>query len=52
MQLSKKDLADKYLELKEGVLKESLFTPEQKDMYLLGWLDCALYVMRKEDIND
>ena len=47
-----KDLYEQYNKVREKLEKDSFYTPEQRTMYLVGWLDCALYVLREEEKND
>lgn len=44
-------LQKKYKELKQRLKNSDSFNQQQKDMYLLGWLDCSLFVI-KESEND
>lgn len=44
-------LIEKYKEVKEQVKDKKHFTEEQLSMYMLGWLDCSLYVLREQE-ND
>lgn len=46
------ELNEKYRQLKIDLAKEKNFTDLQKAYYLLGWLDCSLYVLEKEQDND
>lgn len=41
----------KYEEIKERVKEEKHFTEEQLTMYMLGWLDCSLFVLGEQE-ND
>lgn len=47
-----KDLYEQYNKIREKLEKDNFYTPEQRTMYLVGWLDCALYVLREEEKND
>lgn len=44
-------LQEKYKKLKQELQDNESFNQQQKDMYLLGWLDCSLFVI-KEIEND
>lgn len=46
------ELSEKYRQLKIDLAKDKHFTDLQKEYYLLGWLDCSLYVLKKEQNND
>lgn len=45
------ELYEKYEEIKENLQKGKGLRPEQESSYLLGWVDCALYIL-KELEND
>ena len=42
-------IIEKYKTLKERVKQEKHFTEEQLQMYMLGWLDCSLFVLREQE---
>lgn len=46
------ELYEKYEEIKENMQKGKGLRPEQESSYLMGWTDCALYVLREEEKND
>ena len=49
--MSAQQINAKFQEIKKEVAKRKDLTPEQKDMYLLGWLDCSLWLLKEQE-ND
>lgn len=46
------ELQKRYETIKDSLKKNKQLTQEQKNYYLLGWIDCSLYIVNKEQNND
>ena len=41
------EIYEKYEAIKEDLQKGKKLIPEQERAYLIGWMDCALYVIKE-----